>query len=56
MEYTQKLDDRDVLALYKYLCEYEDCLKEEYGRFNIYDENINKFKNKNELFLPARGI
>lgn len=53
MKINKTLEDKDVIVLYKYLCEYESCLKNEYGQFNIYDEKIKKFKNDNELYLGS---
>lgn len=53
MKHNYKIEDKDVLLLYEYLCEYENYLKNEYGQFNIYDEKIKKFKNENKLFLGS---
>lgn len=53
MKHNYKIEDKDVLLLYEYLCEYEYYLKNEYGQFNIYDEKIKKFKNENKLFLGS---
>ena len=53
MENNKVLEDNDVLALYRYLFEYEKQLKNKRGQFNIYDENILKFKKDKELFLGS---
>lgn len=53
MENNKTLEDKDVIVLYKYLCEYEKFLKNEYGQFNIYDEKIKRFKNDNKLYLGS---
>lgn len=53
MENSKMLKDKDILALYRYLIEYEKCLKEQQGLFDIYNQSIINFRNEHQLFLGS---
>ena len=42
--YKEKLHDKDILALYDYLLEYETYIKERINQFNIYDETVDSYR------------
>jgi len=51
--YKEKLHDKDILALYDYLLEYETYIKERINQFNIYDETVVQFRKDNRIYFGS---